>query len=224
MVSGRPSCGRCKACHLFAEGSPIIAIMSMLPYPPPPQLGWYHDDATVTPQQVTVGLRTSASAESAENIPNATSTLGAAGTVSATAEPQQASQDDDNDDIDWEGTVLSADFTAKIQRQQYVLYNEQTSQRVIVDSGVLLGRKPSHDLPEGIKAVTLEDPTRTISRNHAAINIDKDGLLWIEDYSSLNGTYIIRDNTETKVEHARMRLEAPCTIRIGDQFFSFEAC
>ena len=91
-----------------------------------------------------------------------------------------------------------------------------------MDTGVLLGRKPSQDLPQGVKAVKLDDPTRTISRNHAAISFDKDGLLWIEDYDSLNGTYIIRDNTETKVEHERMRLQAPCTIRIGDQFFTFE--
>ena len=184
--------------------------MSVLPYPPPPDLGWYYDDAAVMPQQADSDIQTSASARNTASVTN------------TVVESEPTSQDDD--DIDWEGTVLSADFAAKMPRQEYVLYNEQTSQRVIVDSGVLLGRKPSHDLPEGIKAVTLEDPTRTISRNHAAINIDKDGILWIEDYGSLNGTYVIRDNTETKVEHTRMKLEAPCIIRIGDQFFSFEAC
>ena len=76
-------------------------------------------------------------------------------------------------------------------------------------------------MPEGAKAVKLEDPTRTISRNHAAISFDQNGTLWIEDYGSLNGTYIIRDDVETKVERQPMELEAPCTVRIGDQFFTF---
>ena len=99
--------------------------------------------------------------------------------------------------------------------------NEQTGQQVIVDMGVLLGRKPSAEVPAGAKSVKLEDPTRTISRNHAAISFDQDGTLWIEDYGSLNGTYIIQDDVETKVEHKPMQLEAPCTVRIGDQFFQF---
>ena len=92
---------------------------------------------------------------------------------------------------------------------------------VIVDMGVLLGRKPSAEVPAGAKSVKLEDPTRTISRNHAAISFDQNGTLWIEDYGSLNGTYIIQDDVETKVEHKPMQLEAPCTVRIGDQFFQF---
>ena len=92
-----------------------------------------------------------------------------------------------DDDIDWDGTVLSSAFTMKQPKLEYTLYNEQTGQEVIIDMGVLLGRKPSVDVPEGAKSVKLEDPTRTISRN-------QDGTLWIEDYGSLNGTYIIQGN------------------------------
>ena len=100
----------------------------------------------------------------------------------------------DEDDIDWDGTVLSEAFTMKQPKHTYVLDNEQTGQQVIVDMGVLLGRKPSAEVPAGAKSVKLEDPTRTISRNHAAISFDQDGTLWIEDYGSLNGTYIIQDD------------------------------
>ena len=121
-----------------------------------------------------------------------------------------------------DGTVLSSAFTMKQPKLEYVLYNEQTGQEVIVDMGVLLGRKPSAEVPEGAKFVKLEDPTRTISRNHAAISFDQDGVLWIEDYGSLNGTYIIQGNEEIKVERKPMKLDAPCTVRIGDQFFTFE--
>ena len=48
----------------------------------------------------------------------------------------------------------------------------------------------------------IVDPTRTTSRNHAAISIDTDGALWIEDYGSLNGTYIITNGQETQVTKA----------------------
>ncbi len=61
-------------------------------------------------------------------------------------------------------------FTMKQPKLEYMLYNEQTGQEVIIDMGVLLGRKPSVEVPEGAKSVKLEDPTRTISRNHAAIS------------------------------------------------------
>ena len=79
----------------------------------------------------------------------------------------------DEDDIDWDGTVLSEAFTMKQPKHTYVLDNEQTGQQVIVDMGVLLGRKPSAEVPAGAKSVKLEDPTRTISRNHAAISFDR---------------------------------------------------
>ena len=132
--------------------------------------------------------------------------------AAASPEPSDVEPVNDDDDIDWDGTVLSSAFTM----------NEQTGQEVIIDMGVLLGRKPSVEVPEGAKSVKLEDPTRTISRNHAAISFDQDGTLWIEDYGSLNGTYIIQGDEETKVEHEPIKFEVPCTVRIGDQFFTLE--
>ena len=78
------------------------------------------------------------------------------------------------------------------------------------------------DVPEGAKAEKVEDPTRTTSRNHAAISIDQNGTLWIEDYGSLNGTYIITNGQETQVTKGTpLKLSAPATVRIGDQFFQF---
>ena len=141
--------------------------------------------------------------------------------AAAALEPSDVEPAND-DDIDWDGTVLSSAFTMKQPKLEYTLYNEQTGQEVIIDMGVLLGRKSSVEVPEGAKSVKLEDPTRTISRNHAAISFDQDGVLWIEDYGSLNGTYIIQGNEEIKVERKPMKLDAPCTVRIGDQFFTFE--
>ena len=82
--------------------------------------------------------------------------------------------------------------------------------------------KPSMNVPQDAKAERIEDPTRTTSRNHAAISIDTDGALWIEDYGSLNGTYIITNGQETQVTKGTpLKLSAPATVRIGDQFFQF---
>ena len=113
------------------------------------------------------------------------------------------------------GTVLIAD-------RQTVLHNDVTGQTIVIDKSTLLGRKPSMDVPQGAKAVRIVDPTRTTSRNHAAISIDTDGALWIEDYGSLNGTYIITNGQETQVTKGTpLKLSAPATVRIGDQFFQF---
>lgn len=187
--------------------------MSFLPYPPPPEPGWYDDDATVMPPFADSAMPGTVQSQPMEQV---SMLLEPINDESVNDEPAN------DDDIDWDGTVLSSAFTMKQPKLEYVLYNEQTGQEVIVDMGVLLGRKPSAEVPEGAKFVKLEDPTRTISRNHAAISFDQDGVLWIEDYGSLNGTYIIQGNEEIKVERKPMKLDAPCTVRIGDQFFTFE--
>ena len=187
--------------------------MSFLPYPPPPEPGWYDDDATVMPPFADSAMPGTVQSQPMEQV---SMLLEPINDESVNDEPAN------DDDIDWDGTVLSSAFTMKQPKLEYTLYNEQTGQEVIIDMGVLLGRKSSVEVPEGAKSVKLEDPTRTISRNHAAISFDQDGTLWIEDYGSLNGTYIIQGNEETKVEHKPIKFEAPCTIRIGDQFFTLE--
>ena len=166
--------------------------MSFLPYPPPPEPGWYDDDATVMPPFADFAMPGTVQSQPMEQV---SMLLEPINDESVNDEPAN------DDDIDWDGTVLSSAFTMKQPKLEYTLYNEQTGQEVIIDMGVLLGRKSSVEVPEGAKYVKLEDPTRTISRHHAAISFDQDGTLWIEDYESLNGTYIIQGNEETKVEH-----------------------
>ena len=123
---------------------------------------------------------------------------------------------------DWDGTVLSSSFTSKAPKKTYLLHNDVTGQTIVIDKSTLLGRKPSMDVPQGAKVERIEDPTRTTSRNHAAISVDTDGALWIEDYGSLNGTYIITNGQETQVtKGTTLKLSAPSTVRIGDQFFQF---
>ncbi len=175
--------------------------MATIPYPPAPELGRYADDPVDKPAAV--------SSAAAEPSP-----------VSSSTASHAAKGSSDGDIEDWDSTVLSSSFTAKAPRKIYILHNDATGQTIVIDKSTLLGRKPSMDVPEGTKAEKVEDPTRTTSRNHAAISIDQNGTLWIEDYGSLNGTYIIRDGQEAQVLKGKPReLDAPATLRIGDQFF-----
>ena len=128
----------------------------------------------------------------------------------------------DGDIDDWDGTVLAHDFMHRQQSRSYELHNTMTGQDIVITAGVLLGRKPSQ-VPEGAHAIKVEDPTRTVSRNHVAFSLDKDGVLWAEDYGSLNGTFVIRDGAESQISpHTPTKVEAPATIRVGDQFFTLK--
>lgn len=207
--------------------------MAKLPYPPAPELGWYSDDPVEGTPDSAVGTAEPqndygqpSSAETAANTafaaepaaPAATAAAEPAATAPADTTPHAA----ENDIEDWDGTVLSSSLTSKAAKKTYLLHNDVTGQTIVIDKSTLLGRKPSMDVPQGAKAERIEDPTRTTSRNHAAISIDTDGALWIEDYGSLNGTYIIANGQETQVtKGTTLKLSAPSTVRIGDQFFQF---
>lgn len=249
---------------------------SHIPYPPPPEFGWYDDDNTVmsdasaatdapdtaqtdgsrrpvgddavpageavqeasasravqATQDASAGQTPAESGPSAFDVAAAAPMdLGrnvAADTVTTTAQSvtttdavTTASSSDD-DDEDWDSTVLSSSFT-KEPEHRYELHNEATGQTVILEKSTLLGRKPSRNLPEGATSIKLADPTRTISRNHAAVSFDKDGNLWLEDYGSLNGTFLIVDGEESQVvKGTPVQVSVPCTVRIGDQFFSLD--
>lgn len=130
--------------------------MATIPYPPAPELGWYADDPVDKPAAV--------SSAAAEPSP-----------VSSSTASHAAKGSSDGDIEDWDSTVLSSSFTAKVPRKIYILHNDATGQTIVIDKSTLLGRKPSMDVPEGAKAEKVEDPTRTTSRNHAAISIDQNG-------------------------------------------------
>lgn len=207
--------------------------MAKLPYPPAPELGWYSDDPVEGTLDSAVGAAEPqndygqpSSAETAANTAFAAEPAATAATAAdepaATAPADTTPHAAENDIEDWDGTVLSSSFTSKAPKKTYLLHNDVTGQTIVIDKSTLLGRKPSMDVPQGAKAERIEDPTRTTSRNHAAISVDTDGALWIEDYGSLNGTYIITNGQETQVtKGTTLKLSAPSTVRIGDQFFQF---
>ena len=127
--------------------------MSFLPYPPPPEPGWYDDDVTVMAQPT------------AEPVDNAADSLETRERLAAQNESGDHDMQDvsvakgdaavsDEDDIDWDGTVLSEAFTMKQPKHTYVLDNEQTGQQVIVDMGVTITPQIANCLYTGISTDT----------------------------------------------------------------------
>ena len=158
--------------------------MAKLPYPPAPELGWYSDDPVEGTPDSAVGTAEPQNdygqPSTAEAATNTAFTAEPAATAAA-AEPAATAPADttphaaENDIEDWDSTVLSSSFTSKAPKKTYLLHNDVTGQTIVIDKSTLLGRKPSMDVPQGAKAVRIVDPTRTTSRNHAAISIDTDG-------------------------------------------------
>lgn len=198
--------------------------MNALPFPPPPEIGWYDDDVTVVSDNANeVGVP-------ARNLSADMARRGLIGEVAPT-QLQQRSADagwssskpetnGEGDIEDWDGTVLSASFMSEKPEKRYRLHNDATGQDIVLGTSVLLGRNVSATVPEGAMSIKLADSTRTVSRNHAALSYDKDGVLWIEDYGSLNGTYIIDGDREIRIKDRPIQVVAPTTLRIGDQFFA----
>lgn len=197
--------------------------MNALPFPPPPELGWCDDDATiVSDSPIETG-------ESAENLDAGATLCEPMSEVAPTLQQptvdgawssSKPETNDEGDIEDWDGTVLSASFMSEKPKKRYRLHNDATGQDIVLGTSVLLGRSASATVPEGAISIKLADPTRTVSRNHAALSYDKDGVLWIEDYGSLNGTYIIDGDREIRIKDRPIQLVSPATLRIGDQFFA----
>ena len=202
--------------------------MKILPYPPAPEFGWYDDDAITAydlPNYRGIPdhpAPTDAATDSVQLKQPHTDDYDVESPSPANAAPVNIA-DSAGYVEDWDSTVLAARFVKKKPKPAFRLYNDDTGQTVLIDRGTLLGRKPSGTIPEGAQSVRLEDPTRTVSRNHAVISFDAVGVLWIEDYGSLNGTYLIADGVETEVAQGTpMKIERPVTLRLGDQFFTLE--
>lgn len=187
----------------------------MIVLPPPPELGWYPEDAqwlqrqgmTATGQSRDTAIATAATP--GESVPG------------AAAENSE----------EWDSTVLSSRSAAKLP--EYVLRNTQNGQEIVLKNTTLLGRKPSLSALTSLaggahltntvnEVAVLVDSTRTVSRNHAVVEFLEDGGIWISDLGSLNGTYIIEGDDESQVvQGTPVELHEGTTLRIGDEFYDF---
>lgn len=91
------------------------------------------------------------------------------------------------------------------------------SVEVIVGS-VIVGRaaSPVQGHP-GARLLSIDDPTRSVSKNHAVFT-DENGVLLVEDLGSMNGIVVTRtDGHETELSPGiRLRLDHGSTVELGD--------
>ena len=118
-------------------------------------------------------------------------------------------------------SAASGETVESVPSAILVLRNSSNGQSIFISKDCVLGRKPDAQNYPGIQVARLSDSTRTVSREHALVRLDADKRqAWIEDLGSLNGTYIVRGECETRVVPGKPQLLDPgALLRIGDEFY-----
>jgi hypothetical protein len=88
----------------------------------------------------------------------------------------------------------------------------------VVTGSVILGRSASA-MPEwpDAKLLTISDPSRSVSKNHAVFT-DRNGILTVEDLQSTNGILVTRsDGSEIDPgRHGRVELDSQDKVELGE--------
>ncbi len=88
----------------------------------------------------------------------------------------------------------------------------------VAANGVIIGRSAT-SLPEypGAMLLSVDDPGRSVSKNHALF-FDRNGVLTVEDLKSTNGIVVTRsDGTELDPgSRGRVELDADSTVELGE--------
>lgn len=210
------------------------------PYPQPPELGWYPQDAqwlavnhlddqgkpldvSVRPER-TNGQGTS-SPQPAVPAPGPLQPQA----LGQPAEPSRSAVRTPSPvDKQAQETVLSGQMApvfGNAPRPPLRLTKQgMNGQHIDVMGDSVLGRKPSPSRYMGLAVLVLVDSSRTISREHAMIRFDTSGRAWVEDLGSLNGTSIILDSREIPVTKEAPRPLVPgAVLRLGDEFYNVSA-
>jgi uncharacterized RDD family membrane protein YckC len=100
-----------------------------------------------------------------------------------------------------------------------VVIELESGARHVVDGPALVGRNPQAAAGvSGVLLVRVEDPTRSVSKNHAELGVDSAGL-WLTDRGSTNGTVVSAPGRSPQVAEpgARVRVPMGSTIHVGDR-------
>lgn len=88
----------------------------------------------------------------------------------------------------------------------------------VVDGAVILGRSasPLSDWP-GAKLISVDDDTRSVSKNHAVF-VAHEGILTVEDLESTNGIVVtLADGSEVDAgRRGRVELDDDSTVELGE--------
>jgi pSer/pThr/pTyr-binding forkhead associated (FHA) protein len=94
----------------------------------------------------------------------------------------------------------------------------ESGARHVIDGPALVGRNPQAADGSAMILVRIEDPTRSVSKNHAELGVDPAGL-WLTDRGSTNGTVVSAPGRSPQVAEpgARVRVPMGSTIHVGDR-------
>lgn len=94
----------------------------------------------------------------------------------------------------------------------------ESGERRVIDGPALVGRNPQAADGSSYILVRVEDPTRSVSKNHAELGVDSAGL-WLTDRGSTNGTVVSAPGRSPQVAEpgARVRVPVGATIHVGDR-------
>ncbi|GAA1975178.1 hypothetical protein GCM10009718_09050 [Isoptericola halotolerans] len=94
----------------------------------------------------------------------------------------------------------------------------ESGARQTVDRLARIGRNPDAATGEEVLLIRIEDPSRSVSKNHADLGVDSAGL-WLTDRGSTNGTVISAAGLPPRVAEpgARVRVPMGSTIHVGDR-------
>ncbi len=103
-----------------------------------------------------------------------------------------------------------------------VVLVSDTGERLPVTGVVVIGREPVSADGEGV--LVLADPSMSMSRNHARVGVDHQGV-WVEDSYSLNGTSVVYPDGHVVTLRGGQRGYVPvgCSLVIGDRRVSLLA-
>ena len=129
----------------------------------------------------------------------------------ATAAPAQ------QEEPAWDATRMQAPVLEPAATVSVTIELESGARHTI-DGSALVGRNPQAAEGSGVLLVRVEDPTRSVSKNHAELGVDSAGL-WLTDRGSTNGTVVSAPGRSPQVAEpgARVRVPVGATIHVGDR-------
>lgn len=94
----------------------------------------------------------------------------------------------------------------------------ESGARQLVDGLARIGRNPEAGAGEDVLLIRVDDPSRSVSKNHADLGVDSAGL-WLTDRGSTNGTVISAAGLPPRVAEpgAKVRVPMGSTIHVGDR-------
>ncbi|MBD7981735.1 RDD family protein [Oerskovia merdavium] len=122
-----------------------------------------------------------------------------------------------DEDPDWDSTRFSVSDVRRDTPDGFVLELE-SGRRVTVTGSALIGRNPQATGEGSVVLVAVEDPTRSVSKTHAEMGVDADGL-WLVDRGSTNGTILTRPGGAPQVLEAGVRavVTVGSVVQVGDR-------